>query len=183
MATEVASELTNVVRFPMERHAPLSMALVQALEPDVRDVAFAVALLGLAPLTHGLEEGAAAETAWRVAGHVRPLAADERSCSLDGMLGPVMARAVAACREAGRAAAAASEAERAVLAALAEGGRWMAPLERRSDALLREAAERLVVAHVRCSEAHSVEREVEMVRGKTWPAPANKRQRCATRQV
>ena len=161
----VASELTNVVRFPAERRAPLSMALVRSLEPDLRDVGFAMTLLGLGSETPGLEERAATE-ALRIAGRERPLVVDERG-ALDGMLGPVMARAVAACREAGRAAVAASDAERAVLVALAEGGRWMAPLERRADALLREAAERLVVAHVRCREAHAVELGQH---GEAWPA-------------
>lgn len=167
--TKVAREQTNVVQFPVELRVAPSMALIREMEPDLRDVAFAGESLGLGVPAPDLQERVAAETAQQIVGQVLPLAPAARRRALDDLLRPVVARAVEACREAERATTMSAKAARDVLIALAEGGHWMEPLEKRADALLHEAAALLIVAHGRCQEAHGVSHAVDLARwGQAW---------------
>lgn len=169
MIIEAGGERTNVVRFPIELRAAPSLALIREMEPDVRDIVFAAEGLGLNVASPDLQERIAAETTQRIAQQVLPLAPTEQRRALDELLRPVMTAAFDACREAGRAAKRSSKAAGDVLQALATGGYWMAPLERRADALLHEAALAMVEAHRRCQEARGVSRAVGMARrGEAW---------------
>jgi len=109
------------------------------------------------------------ETARYIAEQILPLTPPERQRALDGLLRPVMAAAVEACRSATLATERSGEAARDVEQAQAEGGHWMEPLEGVAYDLLREATELVIEAHGRCQEAHGVTRAVGMARwGEAW---------------
>ena len=160
---------TNVVRFPSERAARPLMERVCAVEPDVRDVLFAAAGLGLALPAAALRDRVDEETARHIAEQILPLAPAERRLALDGLLAPVAAAAVRACADAAWASGHCTAALRDVEQARREGGHWMDPLEERAEVLRLQAGTLLVLAYRRCQEAHGVARAVGLARrGEGW---------------
>lgn len=105
-----------------------------------------------------------AETARYIAEQVLPVRPGEQHQALADMLGPMLAAAVAACREAVLAGKRSAEAAHEMMAAQAGGGHWMESLEEIADALLHEAALAMVEAHRRYEEARGVNRAVGMAR-------------------
>lgn len=169
MSIELLPGLTNVVRFPLERRVAPSMELVFAIAPDSREVARVGEAFHLELPPHDLHRRADAETAAHIAETVPALMPSERRAALDALLRPVAAGAVEACRHADRAGRQAAEAQERLLRAQAQGSSWLAPLEEQADALFRQAAELLVLAHHRCQEARGVARAVGFARrGEPW---------------
>ena len=169
MPIELLPDLTNVVRFPVERRVAPSMELVSEIAPDCREVERVGETFQLELPPRDLHHGVDAETAIHIAGHVLPLAPDERRRALDALLRPVVARAVDACRQADHAGRRAVEAHERLVRAQTEHGSWLAPLEEQADAAARHAAELLVLAHRRCQEARGVARAVGFARrGELW---------------
>ena len=166
---DVLDRGTNVARFPSMRVARPLMASVCEVEPDVREVLFAAASLGLALPAADLRDRVDEETARHIAEQVLPLAPSERRLALDGLLASVAAAALRACADAARASRQCAAALRDVEQARRESGHWMDPFEERAEALAREAGRLLVAAHGRCQEAHGVARAVGVARrGEPW---------------
>ena len=160
---------TNVVRFPSGRAARPLMESVCEVEPDVREVLFAAASLGLDMPAAGLRDRVDEETARHIAEQILPLAPCERRAALDGLLAPVAAAALRACAAGARASGRCAAALREVEQARREGGHWMEPFEERAEVLALEAGRLLVVAYRRCQEAHGVARAVGLARrGESW---------------
>jgi len=163
------ADLGNVVRFPSELRVLPSLALIGALEPDLRDVMLVTDSLGLDLPAPDLCDRVDEETARYVAEQVLPLTASERRRALDGLLRPVLLAAVEACHSATLAARRSAGAAGDVRQARAEGGHWMAPLEGIAAARLHEAGCAVIEAHCRCCEARGVGRAVGMAhRGEAW---------------
>ena len=164
MNIELLPGLTNVIRFPLEQRVAPSMQLIAAIEPDVREVLSVCESFFIDLPQHDLRERADAETARYVAEHVLPLAPAERGPALEELMRPVVARAVAACRQADQVSKRAFEAQRHLLEMRTEHGAWDGPFQQNADGLLQQAAELLILAHRRCQEAHGVDRAVGMAR-------------------
>ena len=160
---------TNVVRFPSGRAARPLMESVCAVEPDVREVQFAAASLGLELPAAALRDRVDEETARHIAEQILPLAPSERRLALDGLVAPVVAGALRACADAAWTSGHCTAALRDVDQARREGGHWLDPLEERAAVLRLEAGRLLVVAYRRCQEAHGVARAVGLARrGESW---------------
>ncbi len=163
------AELSNVVRFSSELRVLPSMALIGALEPDLREVILLADSLGLELPLPDLCDRVDEETARYVAEQVLPLTASERRRALDGLLRPVLLAAVDACRSAALAVRRLAGAASDVRQARVEGGHWTAPLEGIAAALLHDAGCAVIEAHCRCCEARGVGRAVGMAhRGEAW---------------
>ena len=170
---DVLAPGTNVVRFPSGRAARPLMESVCAVEPDVREVQFAAASLGLDLPAAALRDRVDEETARHIAEQILPLAPSERRLALDGLMAPVAAAALRACADAGWASGHCTAALREVEHARQEGGHWLDPLEERAEVLRLQAGRLLVVADRRCQEARGVARAVGLARrGESW-TPCN----------
>jgi hypothetical protein len=169
MPIELLPDLTNVVRFLIERRVTPSIELVFEIAPDCRAVERVGEAFRLELPPHDLHHRVDAETAAHIAEHVLPLTLVERRPALDALLRPVVARAVEACRQADRAGRQAVEAHERLVRAQAKHGSWLAPLEEQADAATVQAAELLVLAHRRCQEARGAARAVGFARrGEPW---------------
>lgn len=164
MNIELLPGLTNVVRFPVELRVAPSMDVIYAIEPDVREVLRTGESFFLELPEQDLRERVDAETARYIAEHILPLAPDERSPALEELLRPVVAWAVAACRQADEVSKRAVEAQQRLHRARTQGGGWMDALEERANGLVQDTAELLILAHRRCEEAHGVNRAVGLAR-------------------
>ena len=159
---------TNVVRFPVERRARPTLALMRALAPDVREVLGIAEAFDLEASPPDLRARVDAETARYVLdqfggnGPVPPAA-------LQALLEPVVAAAVTASRAAHDLAAEAADARQVLARAEAAGGFWLDPVRGRAEALALRMAELLVAAHARVEEAEGVARAVGLTRrGEAW---------------
>jgi hypothetical protein len=166
---ELLPGLTNVVRFPIELRAAPSMEVLYEIEPDSREVSLIAESYMLELPEPELFDLMDQETALYIADHILPLAPAEQKAALAELLDPVVTLAVAACRDADRTSKQLVKAEELLLRAKTEGGYTMQPLEENTNALSQRAAELLILAHRRCTEAHGVNRAVGMARrGETW---------------
>jgi hypothetical protein len=143
---ELMPGLTNVVRFPVEERTAPSMAVIYKIEPDVREVMQVVEGFFLELPDPELANQVDAETASYIAEQVLPLAPSERGPALDGLLRPVVATAVEACRRADQVGKRAVAAGERLALVQASGGQWLGLLERDADGLLGQSAELLVLA-------------------------------------
>ncbi len=169
MNIELLPGLTNVVRFPIELRAAPSMEVLYEIEPDSREVSLIAESYMLEMPEPELFDLVDQETALHIALHVLPLAPAEQKTTLMELLDPVVTLAVAACRDADRTSKRLVKAEELLLRAKTEGGYTMQPLEENANALSQQAAELLILAHRRCTEAHGVNRAIGMARrGETW---------------
>ncbi len=169
MNIELLPGLTNVVRFPIELRAAPSMEVLYEIEPDSREVSLIAESYMLELPEPELFDLMDQETALYIADHILPLAPAEQKAALAELLDPVVTLAVAACRDADRTSKQLVKAEELLLRAKTEGGYTMQPLEENTNALSQRAAELLILAHRRCTEAHGVNRAVGMARrGETW---------------
>jgi len=159
---------TNVVRFPIERRATPTLALLREIAPDVREVlAFADAFALEAP-EPGLRDQVDAATAEHILNQVA-LHGPEREAMLYDIEAPVIVAAVKACRDANEFALAAVEARRVVAESELACGLSLEPQRRRAERLTGQAARLMVTAHARAEEAEGVSRAVAMARcGEAW---------------
>lgn len=157
-------ELNNVVRFPIERRASLS--LFRQIAPDAREVGLLADTFDIA-LPLGLEARADQSTAEYIANQI-PETDRNRPEMLRTMLAETLATAVRAVRDAERLARDAAMA-RAELAAGADLGYAQQALEHTNAELALNAAEALVVAHGRALGAYGAARAIDLaLRGEPW---------------
>ena len=169
MNIEMLPGLGNVIRFPLEQRVSPSISLLNEIQPDVREVLLIEEAFQLDGMDDGLFVATDRETARYIAEQVLPAPPSELRRLLDGLLEPVVRRAVEACRSAHDATTRAVEAQKLAHAAALQGGHWMAPLEGRAMSLTEHAAVLLIEAHNRCQEAHGVDRAVSFARqGDSW---------------
>lgn len=169
MRIETMPGTTNVVLFPLERRAPPTLELMRELAPDPRVVFGTAEAFDLDPPPDGLRQRVDAETAEWILNQVPARPGPEREAALAQLLGPLVGRAVAACRASGDAWDAAEAAQESVLAAQAAGRRAVAAHAGRAGALARAAAELRVFAYARCQEAEGAARAVSFARrGRSW---------------
>lgn len=168
MRVELLPGMTNVVRFPAERRARPTLELLRSLAPDVREVLNLAEAFGMEMPVPDLRERVDAATAEHIANQV-PAGGAEREAMLCELLEPVVAGAIASCREAHEAWAAAAAAEQTLRRALRAGYFRIEPLQERAAALAQRAAELMMIAHMRAEEAESVARAVGLARsGEAW---------------
>jgi hypothetical protein len=169
MRIELLPGLTNVIRFPVERRARPTLDLLREIAPDPREVGNVAEAFGLDNPTAGLRDAADADAAEYIRDQVTSEPGDVRRAALQAVLEPLLAQAVAACRDAHDAAVVASEAQQQLVRAQTEGGFWMEPLEDRANELSGRAAELLVQAHLCSEEAEGAARAVRIAeRGEIW---------------
>ena len=168
MQTALLPGTSNVLRFPVERRALPTLALLREIAPDMREVWAVAEAFSLTPPPHNLRDTADADAAEHIANHA-PAGGPAREAMLAGMLNAVVLPAVTAVRSAHDAWAEAHEARQALLRAQASGGFWIEPLRDRSAKLGLRLAELLVTAHAQAEAALGVARAVDLARrGETW---------------
>jgi len=133
MRIEVILGTPNVLRFPIERRARPTLALLREIAPDVREVQNIAEAFGMEPPAHGVREQVDAATAEHIADQV-PTSGPGRAAMLTGLLDPVIAAAVAACRASHDAWLEAVEAQQALLRAQSGELFWIEPLRERGVA-------------------------------------------------
>lgn len=115
-----------------------------------------------------LRERVDAATTEHIANQV-PAGGAEREAMLCELLEPVVAGAIASCREAHDGWAAAAAAEETLRSAWRAGYFRIEPLQERAAALARRAAELMMIAHMGAEEAEGVARAVGLARsGEAW---------------
>jgi hypothetical protein len=105
-----APGMTNVVRFPLEHRTRPTLELQRGVTPDVREVLNIAEALGMAMPVPDLRERVDAATAEHIANQI-PASGAAREAMLCKLLEPVVAGAIASCREAHDAWAGAAAAE------------------------------------------------------------------------
>ena len=110
MRVELLPGMTNVERFPLERRARPTLELLRGVALDVREVLNVAEAFGMAMPVPDLREREDAATAEHIANQV-PAGGAAREAMLCELLEPVVAGAIASCREAHDAWAAAAAAE------------------------------------------------------------------------
>jgi hypothetical protein len=161
-------ELSNVVRFPVERRARKTLELLREIAPDVREVMAIADTFDLHVPFYDLRDRVDAETAQYIVDQFSGISSVALAM-LDEMLRVVLARAVAACHAADGLSAEARQARDKLHRAVSAGGYWLDPLRARAEALTLQAAELIVAAHVAVEEAEGVARAVGMARrGQPW---------------
>jgi hypothetical protein len=129
MRIELLPGLTNVIRFPVERRARPTLDLLREIAPDPCEVGNVAEAFGLDNPTVGLRDGA--DAAEYIRDQLTSEPGDARRAALQAVLEPLLAQAVAACRDTHDAAVVASEAQQQLVRAQTEAGFWMEPLEDR----------------------------------------------------
>ena len=171
MRIELIPGLDNVIRFPVERCVPATLELLHEIAPDVREVLNVAEAFGLEAPAHDFYRQADRATAERIHDQVPPEPNSQRRRMLAEMRQDVITKAVAACRTAHDAGMAANEAHQRLLAAQTARG-WRGEIDhlgKRADRLTEEAAEWLVLAHVRVQQALGAVRAIDLARrGETW---------------
>ena len=168
MQVELLPGMTNVVRFPVERRARPTMALLREIAPDVRQVLNLADAFGMEPPVPELRERVDAATAEYIANQSPP-PGPERERLLAELLEPVAVRAVAACRAAHDASLAAGDAHEVLRRARLAGHFWVDGLQQQAEALTAHLAELLLIAHAQSEEAEGVARAVDLAcRGEVW---------------
>jgi hypothetical protein len=168
MRAEMLPDMTNVVRFPIERRAPPTLALLREIAPDRRMVLSIAVAFDLDVPPRDLRRRADAATAARILNH--PAGAGGTLAGvLDDLLDPVIARAIAACRAAHGLSVAAATARQVLLDAQTASHVWTRPQLERAETLTYQAAALLIEAHARVEEAEGVARAVGLARrGEAW---------------
>lgn len=168
MRIELLPGMTNVVRFPVERRARPTLELLREIAPDVREVMAIAEAFDLAVPATGLRERVDRETAEHILNQVVP-DGPARAVALAGMLDPVVAGAIAACREAHDVSVEAAQAQQALLQAQTDGHAWVEPLRKWAEGLTLRTAELMIEAHGHVEEAEGVWRAVGLARrGEAW---------------
>jgi hypothetical protein len=168
MRVEPLPGMTNVVRFPVERRARPTLALLRDIAPDVREVMNLAEVFGMEAPVPDLRERTDAATAEYILNQV-PTSGPRRGAALNDLEVPVIERAVAACRAAHDASVEAAEAEQVLLRAQTAGRFWVEALRERAERLTERGARLLLEAHAWAEEAEGVARAVGLARrGEVW---------------
>jgi len=168
MRIELVAGTTNVLRFPTERRARPTIALLREIAPDSREVDQLIEAFGIDCCQYEARPAADRAMAEHILNHVPPELSSARRAVLQSLLAPLVKQAVDACREAYDAAATAAAA-RDFLARAQTEGYWLAPLEARAQLRAREAARLLVEAHLAAEEAEGAARAIRMALcGEEW---------------
>jgi hypothetical protein len=168
MRIEMLPGTMNVVRFPVERRARPTLDLLRDIAPDAREVLVIAEAFDIEAPAPDLRARADRETAEYILNQVAG-SGSEIMASVDALLDPVVAKAIAACRAAHDLSIDAAEAQQVLQRARTAGHFWIDPLRERAEALLRRSAELLIEAHARYEEAEGVARAVGLARrGETW---------------
>jgi hypothetical protein len=158
----------NVVRFPLESRVEPSVELLCAIAPDSREVDLVAEAFDL-DLIENVRHEADREMAEYILNNVMPEPGARRRAELDGLLRPLIARAVDWCRRAHRAVELARAAHEKLVRAQAEGGYWTEPLEESAAAKTNEAVRLLIEAHIASEEAQGAARAVAIAKsGEPW---------------
>jgi hypothetical protein len=157
-----------VVRFPVERRARPTLELLRGIAPDVREVMNVAEAFGMERPLPDLRERADVATAQHIATKI-PAGGAKRETLLGEMLEPIIAESIASCRAAHDAWLEAAAAAEALLRARQARHFPSEALEKRAAALVRRAAEHLLVAHMRTEEAEGMARAVGFAQsGEAW---------------
>jgi hypothetical protein len=168
MRVELLPGMTNVVRFPLERRARPTLELLRAVTPDVREVLNVAEAFGMAMPVPDLRERVDATTAEQIANQI-PAGGAEREAMLCELFEPVVAGAIASCREAHDAWAGAAAAGETLRRARRAGYFRIDSLQERAAGLTWRASELMMIAHMRAEEAEGVARAVGLARrGEAW---------------
>ena len=168
MRVELLPGMTKVVRFPVERRARPTLELLRGIAPDVREVLNLAEAFGMEMPVPDLRERVDAATAEHGANQV-PAGGAAREAMLCELLEPVVAGAIASCREAHDAWAAAAAAEETLRRARRTAYFRIEPLQERAVALAWRVAELMMIAHMGAEEAEGVARAVGLGRsGEAW---------------
>jgi len=89
----------NVIRFPVEQDARPTLALLREIAPDPRDVFYAVDAFRIEPPIHGLRDAVDRETAEFILNNIDEEPGARRRQELDGLLLPLVIKAVKLCQE------------------------------------------------------------------------------------
>jgi hypothetical protein len=169
MRIELVTGTTNVVRFPVERRARPTLALLRKIAPDSREISLLIEEFGINCDPYETRPSADRAMAEHILNHVPREHGPARRAALQSLLEPFVKRAVERCREAHGAAAAAATARDAVARARIEDGYWLAPLEARAQVRTWEATQLLVEAHLAAEEAKGAARAIRMALcGEEW---------------
>ena len=168
MRVELLPGMTNVVRFPVDRRARRTLELLRGVARDVREVLNVAGALGMAMPVPDLRERVDAATAEHIANQI-PAGGAAREAMLCELFEPVVAGAIASCREAHDAWAGAAAAEETLRRARRAGYFPIESLQEHAAALSWRAAELMMIAHMRAEEAEGVARAVGLARsGEAW---------------
>jgi hypothetical protein len=168
MRIELLPGMTNVVRFPVERRARPTMALLRELAPDVRRVFNIVEAFDLEMPALDLRERVDADTAGYIARQL-PRHGGERDAMLAELLDPVVRAAVSASRASRDAWDEVGSAQERRDRARRAGDCRTGLFEEWIETLAFRAAELMLLAHVRAEEAEGVARAVWLARsGEPW---------------
>ena len=170
MPRKLLPAATNVLRFPVERRARLTLELMRELAPDIGDVLAVIDMFGedrpLLALRDQTDADAANYIGMRAGGDtVMP---HDR---LDNLLDAMVAHAIPACWSLRDASAATNAARRLLGDAQAAGQEWLSLLHAQVDERRAREVKLLIEAHARVEEAEGVARAVGFAkRGDTWTA-------------
>ena len=141
MRIELVTGASNIVRFPVERRARPTLALLRTITPDPLEVTRIVESFAFKPLPTPLRDPEGV-SGGRSAGELKAVLARR------------VETAIGACRAAHDAAVASTTAQERVVAAQSAGADW-GELASHADKLTTIAAELLVAAFVRSEKAES----------------------------
>ena len=169
MHIELLPGLENVIRFPIERRARPTLELLREIAPDSREVSLTALAFGLEEPPHDLRRVVDRRTAEHILNEVPSEPGEVRTAMLAGMLEPLVAAAVEACRVSHDTSCDLVAAQRLLLEAESSGSLWTEKLGERADALSVRSAELLIEAHLRYEEVEGAARAVEgALRGEPW---------------
>jgi hypothetical protein len=169
MTRAATSDISNVVRLPVERRAAPSLDLLHEIAPDCRDVRQVIEALDLDLEMDEMRLAADQAMAERILNEVSPEPGARRNAALAELLTPLIRRAIDLCGRADEAKAAAEAARERLEIARAEGGYWMAPLEYKAASLAEAAARHLVEAYTAYQETVGAARAIRLARhGDVW---------------
>jgi len=89
----------NVIRFPVERDARPTLALLREIAPDPRDVFYVVDAFQIEPPIHGLRDAVDRETAEFILNNIDDEPGARRRQELDRLLAPLVVKAVKLCQD------------------------------------------------------------------------------------
>ncbi len=140
MRIEFMPGMTNVVRFPLEVRVEPSLELLRDIAPDCREVDLVAEAFDLDRCLHEARGAADLAMAEHILNNVPPERGARRRLALDGLLQPLIGRAVDACRLAHRAGEVAWRANQRLVEAQIEGGYWIDALKDIATEKSNEAA-------------------------------------------
>jgi hypothetical protein len=169
MRVEACNGTSNVVRFPIERRARPTLALLREIAPDPHEVDLVMETFGIDCWRHKVRSDADRAMAEHILNHVPREHGPARRASLQALLVSFVEWAVDVCRAARDAAATARAARERLARARMEGGYWLDPLEARAIVGTQEAVRLLVEAHLAAEEAQGAARAVGLaLSGEEW---------------